>query len=410
MRNGTIKILVFVICILLSACVEDNPETPPPTPTIDQTIFSSTANTATPIVNVQVSPQVILPTSTNLVLPPPPLSRIVRLAWFMRPPEKLEELGYLAKTYDLFILTGEKDEPTRDWLYQNGVTTPIVQYLRSEAIMDPNGCTELPWGNNVAYKKGDFCEISQQHPDWFLLDVTGKRIHDNEGFYRMDPGNPQWRNFWLERAIEMQQQKGWQGVFLDNLDASLGRYKVMLANYSDNASFTNAVEDFLAYISVNYFQPKYMPLYANILYVEDPDVWFRYLRYLNGAMVEAWGVGWGSEYLAPEEWEKHMALAENTQKMNKEIILVAQGDEYDIEKQKFSFASYLLISMGKAIFRYTNYDNYGEVWKYPNYGIDLGQPLSPRYQQDNHTWRRDFSKGYVTVDPINHQSEIILSQ
>jgi hypothetical protein len=45
---------------------------------------------------------------------------------------------------------------------------------------------------------------------------------------------------------------------------------------------------------------------------------------------------------------------------------------------------------------------------YDLYNIDLGMPLGDRYPVKNE-WRRDFTNGYVTVNPHNHKAEIILS-
>jgi hypothetical protein len=401
---------LIVLCLLVSACsAQEETKTPvfvqPPTqPAI--------ANTPIASATVEPLPTLIpssLPENTPTFLP----ERLVRLVWFYRPLEDINDRNYLAENFDYFILTGGADEPMRDWLIQTGVNRPIIEYLSFGAIMDPKGCDEQPWGNNVAYKVGDFCDISEKHPDWFLLDLTGKRLHDNAGFYHMDPGNPEWQAFWLQRAIEMQEQKGWNGVFLDNLDAGIGRFlkehKTMPAKYIDNTSFSNAVEDWLAYMRNNYFLPKNRPMLANITYVDDEQVWFRYLQYLDGAMDEQWAVGWGNDYLDPAEWEKHLTLAEKTQEMGKDIYLVSHGEEADLDRQKFAFASYLLISSGRAYFRYTRYDMYEVVWKYPSYTVDLGQPKGPRYQENNQ-WRRDFTKGSVTVDPATHKAEIILAE
>jgi hypothetical protein len=100
-----------------------------------------------------------------------------------------------------------------------------------------------------------------------------------------------------------------------------------------------------------------------------------------------------------------MSLAEKTQNQGKHIILVAPGTEADTNRQNFAFASYLLISNGKAAFRYSNETSYRQVWLYNNYRVDLGTPLGARYQSGS-SWRRDFTQGYVIVDPVNHTATI----
>ncbi len=102
-----------------------------------------------------------------------------------------------------------------------------------------------------------------------------------------------------------------------------------------------------------------------------------------------------------------MEMAARAQAMGKWVILVAQGEQQDLTRQQFAFASYLLVNEGKATFRYTHQTVYDEIWFYANYGIDLGSPLGPRYQ-DGEFWRRDFANGYVLVNPQDHSSRIEL--
>lgn len=333
---------------------------------------------------------------------------LVQLIWFYKPPEN-GDLVTVAENFDAFILT-HKDETERDELKSHGVTEPIMQYLRFDGIMDPESCDKTPWGNQVAYKKGDFCQISEQHPDWFLLDQNGERIYDNEGFALMDPGNQEWREYFLNRAIYFQENMGWEGVFLDNVEASLDKHKnEVLQNYPTVESYQEAVEGFLAYLYQSYFQPQGRPLFANVIKLNDYDVWFRYLDYLDGAMVEAWAVDWRDNYRWPDTWNEHLELAEKTQALGKEIILISQGYPDNTDRQQYALVSYLLITDGKAYFRYSLADNHQQIWLYPNYELELGTPLGPRYQ-DGNEWRRDFSNGTVSLDPDEHTATITLNE
>lgn len=335
--------------------------------------------------------------------------RIINLAFFYKPPTN-SDAATIAGSGSV-ILTGG-DELFRDQLTANGFHSNITQYFRAEAIQDPGNCTSTPWKNQIAFKAGDFCNISQNHPDWFLLDTNGNRIHmGSDNFYRMDPGNAGWRNFFVTRLIEVQQQKGWAGVFLDNLEAGVNQIQldgVTAAKYPDNASYRPAVRGFVQYLYQNYAVPYNRPLMANIIARSKTDeaIWLDYMQYLDGALQERWAVDWGlTEYISETSWKADMTLAEKTQSLGKYIILVAQGSKTDTNRQNFAFASYLLISNGKAAFRYSNTSTYREVWMYDNYKVQLGAPLGPRYQVGT-SWRRDFKNGYVIVDPINHTATI----
>jgi hypothetical protein len=92
----------------------------------------------------------------------------------------------------------------------------------------------------------------------------------------------------------------------------------------------------------------------------------------------------------------------------KNLILVAQADQQDSYRQQFALASYLLVANENAFFRYAGADGYQEVALYENYFLDLGEPLGPRYK-DGSFWRRDFTNGYVVVNPGGYTAEIMLT-
>ena len=333
----------------------------------------------------------------------------IQLAWFYKPPEK-ESLPILAENYDIFVLT-HKDEGQRDTLKSLGVKSPILVYLQFVEIKDPGSCTEGPQGNQVAYEVGDFCEISENHPDWFLLDQNGNRIVYNNNTYYMDPGNAEYRAFWLQRAKALQEQYDWDGVFIDNVEVSLNKLENMeiaLAKYPDDASYQAAIESFLKYVYENHFEPSGLPVLANIISVDDWDVWLRYLQYLDGAMIEAFAVDWSNGYRSSTDWKEQLSAVEQALAQNKQIILVSQSGQARPKHQQFSLASYLLVADRNAYFRYADSDNYREVALYENYSLDLGTALGPRYK-DGSFWRRDFTNGSVLVDPNTHSSEIQLA-
>ncbi|MGZ6316777.1 MAG: putative glycoside hydrolase, partial [Anaerolineales bacterium] len=112
--------------------------------------------------------------------------------------------------------------------------------------------------------------------------------------------------------------------------------------------------------------------------------------------------------LLGSEWARQMSLAENALAAGKRLVLVAQGGRADFQLQRFALGSYLLITNGNASFRYANADSYLQAWVYPNYDLKLGTPLGARYL-DGVAWRRDFSNGYVRVNPLNGQAVIAVN-
>lgn len=346
---------------------------------------------------------------TNPTLPNP-----TKLAWFYKPPAD-GNVTLIAQSFNTYIMT-KGNETTRDQLISQGVqATAFLEYMRFEAIMDPGSCTAKPWQNNAAYLAGDFCTISSQHPDWFLLDTNGSRIFHLSGttpFYHMDPGNAGWRAFFLQRASQsLADDPVWAGIFLDNVEVTNAFHvqaNETLAAYPDNASFQAAVQGFLQYLCVNYFQPNGKLLYANLVSRIDDALFTSYMTYLDGAMHEGWAIDDPNRYRSAATWEKHLNLVEQAQALGKPLILVSHGQQADLELQQFAFASYLLVADGTTSFRYGSSAAYNQAWLYENYKLPLGTPLGPRYKVGA-TWKRDFSNGTVSVDPTAHTVSIAVN-
>jgi hypothetical protein len=237
------------------------------------------------------------------------------------------------------------------------------------------------------------------------LDKDGRRITVtvDGSYYRMDPANSGWRQFFLTRVIESQQQYGWSALFMDNVEASLSKfYGPLPVKYPTNASYQNAMLGFLQYLDLNFAQQYGRPIFGNIVARDSDAVWFNYLQYLDGAMQERFAVDWNeTSYLSTSKWLNDLSMMERTQANENYVILVAPGNQDDLNRETFAFGTYLLISNGKAAFRYSTDDAYGQVWLYDNYKLNFGVPIGPRYQYGT-LWRRDFTLGYVLVDPLNH--------
>jgi hypothetical protein len=362
-------------------------------------------------VSIEPSSQSYFPaTFTPPPNPTPYPQDFVHLIWFYKPPDEAT-FNTLPHYFDRFIFT-HKDEAKRDQLKSMGVDSPIIEYLLLAEVMDPGSCDAQPYGNQVAYEVGDFCKLSEEHPDWFLTDTNGKKIYYNDNFVFMDPGNQGFREFWLERARALQDNYNWDGIFLDNAEGSLNKFRrlgVQPAKYADDAAYQAAFEEFLSYIYQNYFHPQGKLAIANIVSMNDFVPWFRYQQYLDGAMLEDFAMDWSTGYLSPSAWDAQLTAVEEALAANKRLILISQGDKNDLTRQNFAFGSYLLVNNGNAAFRYADADDYGEFRFYGNYRSNIGIPLGLRYKTGN-TWRRDFSNGYVIVDPAKHTAEIFVNQ
>ena len=388
---------IGILCAsLLSSCASASPAStePPQTPSSPAPpLTETTPNTDAPPISTSSRPE-------------------VRLAWYYNKPRTDEDMLQIVNWYSFFILI-KGDEKSRDQMLALGAQRPILQYLDFEAIQDPGSCDEWPQENQVADQPGDFCRISQEHPDWFLLDNNGERMpvtEDDYEWYLMDIGNTGWREFFMERVKQNMSDENWDGVFLNNVEVTFAFFEDderLPAQYPNEAAYQTAWQGFLEYLHTGYFQPNGKLLFANLVARKDDANWTEYITHLDGVMHEGWAVDRPDRFRSLETWEKHMRLAEKTQELGKQIILVSQGEKDDYELQQFAFASYLLVDQGKSVFRYANSNKYREIWVYDNYKIQLGQPLGPRYQNGD-AWYRDYTNGTVMVNPESHESSIQL--
>lgn len=328
-------------------------------------------------------------------------NNVIHLAWFYKPPRD-GGVDIVARHFDVFILT-HADEPFRDALKARGVRVPYLQYIRFDAIEDPGSCSATPHRNQVAFLPGDFCKIRSDHSDWFLYGFNHKPIV-NDNYYLMDPGNHEWREFFLKRVLQTQRENGWDGLFLDNVEGGLAKriQKLSLPAGYDQQSYRQAIGEFLEYLHGNLHSVQ-KQLWANIIAIEDPKVWDLYMGNLDGAMYECFAMDWESGYRSPEEWEQQLKRVEKIQGNGKGIILVSQGRQSDLERQQFAFASYLLVANGLASFRYADAQAYRFAWIYPDYQLNPGAPLGARYF-DNGFWRRKFKNGIISVNPATHRA------
>lgn len=329
-----------------------------------------------------------------------------RLAWFYKPPQLREDADVVLNDFDVFILT-RGDEAFLKTLRAKKPRAKVLQYFLLNQIIKPaDGRPEQR--NNAAYMPGDFARISSEHPDWFLRDQNGSPVVEGGKYYRMDPGNEEWRTFWITRVQAANSR--WDGVFLDNLDLSLAglqRDGVWLPSYPTDEIYTATLAEFLGRIHNEVSEPVNKPLYANLVNPSrDHDGTRLYLPNLDGAMDEGWALGWGRGHISTSAWARHLARVDDLLANGKRVILVAQGDRWDLERQAFAYGSYLLVAGPRVSFRYTRSGSYGHPWIFDNYEMPLGAPQGPRFRLPTGDFRRQFSNGCVTVYPQARHADI----
>lgn len=356
------------------------------------------------------------PTATTASPTPTPTVTVVatdttvptRLAWFYKPPASTDEATVLNQ-FDTFVLT-KGDETFKAKVRAAQPDAKILQYFLLDQIVKPDaGAVE--WRNNAAYTPGDFDYLWTNHNDWFLKDANGNAFVEGGKYYRMDPGNAEWRAFWVQRVLAA--NTGWDGVFTDNLDVSLCPYDkngVTFPKYTTDAAYTDALQGFIKYIYDNVTVANGKPVSSNLVSgCTGRDYREKYYPYLAGGMDEGWAVDWSTGYLGTSTWQAHLASVDRfAGQLGRQMILVSQGSATDTVRQQFAFASYLLVSGPNVSWRYANYSSYKVPFMFDNYASALGSPVGARFTQADGSVRRNFTNGYVVVNPSARTSSIVV--
>lgn len=331
--------------------------------------------------------------------------------WFYKPPVYDSQIDYLIENFSFFILT-KNDEWLRDQIFAEIEDVEIPQYLLFNVIYNNEECLNSPWQNQVAFRIDDFCWIQREHPDWFLRNDAGKIITEDINLF-IDPQADGWLEFYVERVNESQTDFGWDGIFFDNLDASLNRFTsrgIELATYTTDDAYVAANVSFLKEFHEIYALPNEKNLYANITFLPtDSDAVEAYLLYLDGFMLEDWATDWHDGYQDVDQWTAKLAIVRDAVDNDKKVFLVSQGNEVDYEHQLFAYASYLLVANENVFYRYTDAEAYNQIWFFDIYDTDLGIPLTNYYTSEG-VYYRDFSNGVVMVDPYESIAEIHLNE
>ncbi len=357
-----------------------------------------------------------------------------QFTYFYKPPTDGTSASDVAALNRYIILT-HGDESYRSSLKQAGYTGPVLQYLGAAEVDGPSpsgacNTTFQPWHNQVAMEVGDFCSILNPNEGWFLHNASGQRLYEDNGgghyTYHMNPAATGWQSLFVQRALRELQgdathpAMGYDGLFLDNVCINLYSLIHMVVNsngaypkeYASDGAYRAAMAGFLSRLrSSLHGTGKSWPVLAN--FASDDYVatsWDGYLPYVDGGMHEYFATNWPSQgYPSVSEWETDLEKAEKVAAQGKVFLGIGQGSQSDTMRMKYGYGSYLLVMQpGQSYYRYALASNgYASEWTYGDYSTDLGVPSGARFQQADGTWKRNFTKGYVVVDPNTHAVQIV---
>lgn len=255
----------------------------------------------------------------------------------------------------------------------------------------------------------DYHYVLNQRPQWFLVDSTGQRLTE-KGYpqnYLVDIGDPELQQRWASRAIQIAQQYGFNGVYIDNMVRGLlSLQETMPTRYPDEGSYQSAQTSFLNRVSTQVKQAG-LKVMANFGYAwrEDEPPYNIWMQYVDAAMAENWVRGyWNDDYRLFTTFARYLWALDALQ-MHGTVKYLAQGraTENETEMQRFLLASALLNHDERTYFHTADARYQQDAHYLPDYEMVLGSPAE-RYTlvAGNTTtggaFRRRFSQGLVLVN------------
>jgi putative glycosyl hydrolase-like family 15 (GHL15) protein len=266
--------------------------------------------------------------------------------------------------------------------------------MMSSDPRDPAGT--LDWAS--------YTDATAHHPNWFLRDRNGKPLvfKDYPTSRVMDVGNPLYQDAGAARVIRLAKSDGFDGVFLDDANASL-RWVIAggsaaCATYPTTAKWQSAAYSFLANVGPQLHGAGLLAV-ANIGgSTITSGLWKKWNGPIDGAMEESFtNGGTGPDSMANGQWPaklSHALWSEENGKISLDHAVTGTR-----RGARYALATMLLVAGGENLFSASlGYSR--EVW-WPEYHTanSLGRPLGAYRVLRNGVFRRDFTNGVVLVNP-----------
>jgi hypothetical protein len=257
-----------------------------------------------------------------------------------------------------------------------------------------------------------YTNANQNHPDWFLQDAGGNRlIFENYPSSRvMDVGNQAYQDAGIAHVVAMAKASGFDGVFLDDANASL-RWVVAggsaaSVSYPTDATWQAAVYSFFTRVAPQ-LHAAGLGVVANIGgSTVTPGLWQKWNAPLDGAMEEAWtdgGEGLGQQV---PDWSTKLENIAWSESNGKYAIL----NSYNTTEagNTYGLASMMLVAGCWSSYDTANSRYQSETW-YPEYdtAAQLGAPLGGFTVLPDGVYRRDFANGVVLVNPSTSPAGVV---
>ncbi|MGH2857296.1 MAG: putative glycoside hydrolase [Solirubrobacteraceae bacterium] len=241
------------------------------------------------------------------------------------------------------------------------------------------------------------------HSSWFWHQ-DGRRVLNRQwNWYLMNPSSG-WRAYWVRRVRYEARLLGDDGVFADSLSVpqylGASSFSPPLRYFVGERAWMRRIDAFMHYVE--------RQLHGRLWFIPNAGSWITTrdrtdYAIPDGVMVEGFAEpGAGASY-ATGDWELQMNRVLSLTRRGRIVIGQTYPAAGDVRARLFALGSYLL-TKGRHSFINLDVAGIAAQWL-PEYGIDLGAPLSPpaagidRLRIPGGLFLRRFAHGEVAVNP-----------
>ncbi|HET6705640.1 putative glycoside hydrolase family 15 protein [Amycolatopsis sp.] len=318
-------------------------------------------------------------------------------------PPTSREIELAAKRYQVVVFNADQGAAMRR-LRQLNPRVKVLVYKDLSSTRNYPGAVD--GGQDAAFLPSGIGYVAAQehHPDWFALDVKGRRI-EWQGYpkhWQMAVWNPDYQQAWTDAVVAEVKREGWDGVLADNDFNSLSHYSpAVLAGTANVAETDRKLRD-----GLDAFLAKAGDALTNSDKVLVPNVsethlvpgrWTAHSRF-GGAMEENFGFREnggtgglltfrGNEF---QELRAQAALGESW------LLLVTRTRNAREERSGYASAA-LLAGPHTCWTRATTNDYRDPEWSTLQ-DSGLGEAVDAASRLPNGVWTRTFTHGWVAVN------------
>ncbi|MEV6829532.1 putative glycoside hydrolase family 15 protein [Amycolatopsis sp. NPDC051102] len=335
----------------------------------------------------------------------PPPKPLAPCAWWYgigKPPTSAE-IESAARRYQVVVLNADQGAAMRR-LHQLNPRVQVLVYKDLSSTRNYPGAVD--GGQDAVYLPSGIGYVAAQehHPDWFALDVNGRRI-EWQGYpkhWQMTVWNPDYQQAWTDAVVTEVKREGWDGVLADNDFNSLSHYsQAVLAGTANVEETDRKLRDGLdAFLSRagDAFTKANKVLVPNVSETHlVPGRWTAHSRF-GGAMEENFGFreNGGSGGLLTFRGNEFQELRAQAALGESMLLLVTRT--HNAREERAGYASAALLAGPRTCWTRATTDDYRNPEWSSLQDSGLGEAVDAASRLSNGVWSRTFTHGWIAVN------------